>query len=384
MVVVGFSTAPSPLYRVYELRDGFSPLTLTLIYAAYVVGVVASLYVLGHLSDMLGRKPFVLAALLLCAVAAVVFIVWPGLYGLYTARILSGLAVGLVASSAAAYIAELYAARWPAERHHRAQLLAGGANVGGIGAGAFLAALLAEYAPRPLISPYLMFLALTGVAAVLLAIVPETRARSGFRLRHYRLRKLTIPTRGRRSVIGALVGVAAALSTLGMFVGVTGTILAGSLSIVSPLATGVVLLVIFAAGVAAMSVTSTHSTGGVALSGASVSILGLLLVGVDVAERWGLAVFVTSAALVGAGCCLVFAAALRTIISTADPAELASTLALFFLVGYLGLGLPVIGVGICLLTLTITTTLIIFSILMAAGIILAVTLIARNHGELQK
>ena len=38
-----FSTLPSPLYGLYAERDHLSPLTITLVYAAYAAGVVVSL-----------------------------------------------------------------------------------------------------------------------------------------------------------------------------------------------------------------------------------------------------------------------------------------------------------------------------------------------------
>lgn len=55
---------PSPLYGLYAEQDGFSSLTITLIYAAYALGVVASLVLAGHLSDVHGRRPVLSNAVL--------------------------------------------------------------------------------------------------------------------------------------------------------------------------------------------------------------------------------------------------------------------------------------------------------------------------------
>jgi MFS family permease len=57
------SVTPSPLYRTYSVLWHFSPLTLTLIYATYAFGVLASLLLAGGVSDELGRRPVLLAAL---------------------------------------------------------------------------------------------------------------------------------------------------------------------------------------------------------------------------------------------------------------------------------------------------------------------------------
>ena len=51
------SSAPSPLYVVYQQLWGFSASTLTVVFAVYVVGLIAALLVLGALSDHIGRRP---------------------------------------------------------------------------------------------------------------------------------------------------------------------------------------------------------------------------------------------------------------------------------------------------------------------------------------
>src|SRR3982750_2841015 len=57
------SLTPSPLYRTYSVLWDFSPLTLTLIYATYAFGVLATLLLAGSVSDQVGRRPVLLASL---------------------------------------------------------------------------------------------------------------------------------------------------------------------------------------------------------------------------------------------------------------------------------------------------------------------------------
>src|ERR1700709_1354467 len=73
------TTLPTPLYPHYEQRFGFGALTVTLVYAAYAVGVLAALLAFGRASDTLGRRPVLLAGLGLSALSAVVFLVVGGL-----------------------------------------------------------------------------------------------------------------------------------------------------------------------------------------------------------------------------------------------------------------------------------------------------------------
>ena len=54
------STLPTPLYPLYQNAFHFSQILLTIIYAVYVVGTVATMFFLGRLSDQVGRRPVVL------------------------------------------------------------------------------------------------------------------------------------------------------------------------------------------------------------------------------------------------------------------------------------------------------------------------------------
>src|ERR1044071_7164992 len=89
LAVMAFSTVPSPLYGLYQQRDGFSSFVITLIYAAYAVGVVSSLIFAGHISDWHGRRRVLLPAIAITIVSALVFLVWRALPGLIVARIVN-------------------------------------------------------------------------------------------------------------------------------------------------------------------------------------------------------------------------------------------------------------------------------------------------------
>src|SRR3954453_4323814 len=108
LTVMAFSTVPSPLYGLYQARDGFSSFLITIIYAAYAIGVIAALLLAGHLSDWHGRRRILLPAVATSIVSAVVFLLWRDLPGLLVARVINGVSVGVVAATATAYLAELH------------------------------------------------------------------------------------------------------------------------------------------------------------------------------------------------------------------------------------------------------------------------------------
>jgi MFS family permease len=138
--VMAFTTAPTPLWSLYARRDGFSSLTVTIVFAVYALAVALSLFLVGHLSDWHGRRRVLIPALALQLLAAGVFIAWPSLPGLLCARVLSGLGIGAVTATAAAWLTDLGGAD-----HRRAPLVATGANLGGLGAGGLIAGGLAQW-----------------------------------------------------------------------------------------------------------------------------------------------------------------------------------------------------------------------------------------------
>src|SRR5262249_30772137 len=98
------STLPTPLYPIYQEEFGFSQLLLTLIFAAYVVGTASAMFVLGRLSDQIGRRPVVMAALGLAVASTLIFAVGASTPWLFAARISSGVAIALAAGASTAWL----------------------------------------------------------------------------------------------------------------------------------------------------------------------------------------------------------------------------------------------------------------------------------------
>jgi MFS family permease len=194
--LAAFTTVPSPLYDLYQVRDGFSEFMLTVIYAAYAIGVVCALALAGHLSDWYGRKRLLIPAAAFAVVSALVFLTWRSVPGLLLARVLSGIAFGIASPTATAYLAELHARRRPGASANRAEVTATTANMGGLGIGALVAGLLAQWAAYPLTVPYLVFLVATSLAVVAVAGLPETREALKPRPR-YRPQRVSVPSEAR-------------------------------------------------------------------------------------------------------------------------------------------------------------------------------------------
>src|SRR6266446_4935568 len=102
--VMAFSGVPSPLYGLYRARDHFSLFMVTVIFAVYAVGVIGALLLAGHLSDWYGRRRLLLPALGTAIASAIVFLTSKSLAGLLVGRLLNGVAIGIVVSTATAYL----------------------------------------------------------------------------------------------------------------------------------------------------------------------------------------------------------------------------------------------------------------------------------------
>jgi MFS family permease len=387
LVNMGFSAVPTPLYVLYQRRDHFSTITLTVVFAAYALGVIASLFFGGHLSDWVGRKRMLVPALLINVVSGLIFIFAPSLPGLLVARIVSGVSVGLTTATATAYLGELHLetlvepSRSPrrtrtsgtarvsgtAQVPRLAQIVATAVNLGGIGVGPLAAGLLAQFAPQPLRLPYIVFGAVLVVLAVLIAIAPETADRPDPAPR-YRPQRVSVPRDARRLFFAATATGLAAFAVYGVFTSLAPSFLAGTLHQKSHAVAGAVVFTAFAAGALAQIALSRSSLRTTLRIGPALLLPGLALM---TTGMWlpDLTTFVLGGALAGAGAGISFRAAIAAAASTATPESRAEVLAGFFLGAYLGLSVPVVGLGIATQHVSAQTAMIAFVVLISVAVL---------------
>ncbi|GAB3885003.1 hypothetical protein GCM10029964_046960 [Kibdelosporangium lantanae] len=139
------SSAPSPLYIVYQQQWGFSATTLTGVFAVYVVGLIGALLSLGALSDHVGRRPVLAAAIGLEVVALLLFVFAGDVSTLFVARFLQGIATGTAMTTLGAALVDLN----PPHAPGRAGVVNGIVPVSGLALGALGTGALVQYAPAP-------------------------------------------------------------------------------------------------------------------------------------------------------------------------------------------------------------------------------------------
>src|SRR5215213_8127644 len=146
------SATPSPLYADYAADWNFSTPVLTGVFAVYAIGVLATLLLLGRLSDEIGRRPVLIGSLVVLLVATLLFMVAQSVVWLFAARALQGLATGATMAAAGAALLDLH----PRGDAVQAGLVNGVGSALGIGTGAAISSLLVQEAPDPRVTPFVV------------------------------------------------------------------------------------------------------------------------------------------------------------------------------------------------------------------------------------
>jgi len=333
------TTLPTPLYGLYRQRFGFSELVITVIFATYATGVIASLVLFGRLSDQIGRRRMLLPGLALSALSAVCFLTANGLPLLLVGRVLSGLSAGIFTGTATATLVDLA----PPDRRGRATLMATMANIGALGTGPLLAGLLSQWAGSPLRLAFWVDLALIVPAAIGIWAMPEPIARTS----HPRLRPQlpTVPREMRSTFTQAALAAFAGFAVLGLFTAVAPDFLAQGLGVTSTALVGLVVFAVFAASAAGQVILQfiPERVGIPAGPGALIAGMGFLALGLSVSS---LTLLVLAGLIAGFGQGLSFRAGLASVNEQSPAAQRGGVASSFFIVMYVAISLPVIGEGV--------------------------------------
>ena len=372
LTVMAFSTVPTPLYALYQQRDGFATFLITVIFAAYGVGVMASLYFAGHVSDWLGRRRIILIAVLVEIVAAVVFLLWPDVPGLIVARFVNGVGVGMLTATATAHLSELRAAARPDEGPSTSGTVSSFVNIGGLALGALVSGVLAQFVVAPLVVPYALFLVLLVAAAVAVWFVPETVERLEERPA-YRPQRVSLPAASRSTFFAAAAGAFSAFAIFGLFTSLAPTFLASTLHEPSRLVAGAVTFVVFAAAAISQVLTARLSQARQLTLAVALMASGLIAMAAGVLVA-SLPLFVVAGIGAGAGVGILFRASIGVAASLASGPSRGEILAALFLVAYAGMSIPVLLIGLALAFLPSTTVLVGF-----AAVILVLVLVSSSR-----
>jgi MFS family permease len=333
------TTMPTPLYPIYRSQLGLSELMITIIYATYAVGVIAALLAFGEWSDQIGRRPLLFGGLALSAVSAIFFLAGANLPTILTGRIFSGLSAGIFTGTATAMVVELGAKAGES----KATMVATGVNMGGLGVGPLLAGLLAQYAPLPLRLCFLVDLALIAIGFFGIWYTPETVNIPEHP--QLKLQQLSLPPQVRSVFIPATIAGFAGFAVFGFFTGVVPAVMGHLLNISSHAILGTVVFILFMSSIAGQFMLQWMSAKRAMLIGCPVLIVGVGLTYAGIAFA-SLAPILAGAIISGCGQGMTFRAGMGEITDASPEGQRSEVTSSFFVVLYVGISIPIIGIGL--------------------------------------
>ena len=341
MIAVMFmgSTIVTPLYSLYAKQFGFSAIMLTLIYAAYVIGNLVSLFFFGGVSDRAGRKRIVLRALALAALSTGIYFFATSTPWLFVARVLSGFSIGLGAGTGTAWIAEL-----DAEDRARATLVAVVSNFAGLGLGPLISGLLAQYSSRPLQLPFLIYIWAVAITAVFIARSPETvNTHAGTNTA--RSTSVAVPRSIRARFIAPAITAFTVFSLYGFYFSLAPGVLIDSLHLSNRAIGGAVVFELGLVAAATIIVTRRLASG-TCMRLALILLVPTLALLILAQAQGSLPMLLLGTALSGVSGALGYRGSLQVVNQIAPAEQRAGVSSVYFIVCFMGNSLPVIAVAV--------------------------------------
>jgi MFS family permease len=351
------SAAPTPLYRVYQARWGFSATTLTATFAVYVLFLLITVLIFGSLSDHVGRRPVIITALAVDAAACILFLRAHGVTALFAARALQGLAVGLAGSALGAALLDLRPAG------SLAALVTTNGGTLGLALGALGTSVLVQYGPLPTHLVWWLLLGAFLAAILLVAATPEAGTVRPGALTSLRP-DVSVP-RSARGTFARAAPCLVAVWALGGFYLSLGPSLAAQLSGSHNLLWGGVIAFLLTGLGAVTSFLFRNSAPPAEMLGGCLGLLGGAVVTVAAIVARMPALLLLGTVMAGLGFGPGNLGAFRVIMARAVPSDRAGLIAAIYIVNYLALGLPALIAGIATTHFGLHDTALVYSVVIA-------------------
>jgi len=340
------STAPTPLYHLYQEQLQFSAAVLTLIFGVYALSLLAALLTVGSLSDHLGRKPVIFVAVILNAVAMLLFIYADSVTWLISARVLQGFATGMATAVLSATLLDTDRQQGPLI-NSVAPLI--GMALGGLGCG-----LLAQFAPAPLHLTYWLLLALFVMQAVYVWHLPESVSRQPGAWTSLRP-TLHVPVQARSTLWRVLPLNTATWALGGFYASLAPSLVRTATGSTSNLIGGATVAALTLTGALMIYTLRNRAAARSLQLGASLLPIGLILILLGVHSA-SLALFFLGTLVAGCGFGAGFLGAVRSLVPLALPHERAGLMSAYYVLSYLAFCLPSLLAGNLTHTFGLVTT----------------------------
>ncbi|MFU2328069.1 MFS transporter [Pseudomonas sp. NFX98] len=340
------STAPTPLYHLYQEQLQFSSAVLTLIFGVYALSLLAALLTVGSLSDFLGRKPVIFTAVMLNAVAMLLFIYADSVTWLISARVLQGFATGIATAVLSATLLDTDRQQGPLI-NSVAPLI--GMALGGLGCG-----LLAQFAPAPLHLTYWLLLALFAIQALYVWRLPESVSSQPGAWASLRP-TLHVPVQARSTLWRVLPLNTATWALGGFYASLAPSLVRTATGSTSNLIGGATVAALTLTGALMIYTLRNRAAARSLQLGASLLPIGLILILLGV-HNASLTLFFLGTLIAGCGFGAGFLGAVRSLVPLALPHERAGLMSAYYVLSYLAFCLPSLLAGNLTHTFGLVTT----------------------------
>jgi MFS family permease len=348
------AAAPSPLYGVYQADWHFSAATLTAVFAVYVVALLAAFLVAGRLSDHLGRRPVIIAALVTEVVAMACFGIASAVPMLYVARIVQGLATGAAIGAVSAALLDLQ----PAGSPQLASLVNSAAPTSGLAIGALATSFLVQYGPAPLRLVYWLLVGGFIVSIVFVVVMSEPGQRRPGALASLRP-QASVPAAARGAFIAGTPALIAGWALGGLYLALGPSIASVLLSSANVVPGGLVIFLLCGVGAVTSVVCRATQPRPAMLAGSLLLAVGVggTVLAIAAASTAG---FFAGTAFAGIGFGLAFLGTFRALSALAPHSGRAGLIATIYIVSYLAFSLPVIAAGIAVTHFGLRSTAVVY------------------------
>jgi len=329
------SSAPTPLYPLYQSAWGFSPVTVTLIFGVYAIAVLSALVVTGRLSDYVGRRPVLMAAVAVQVLTMLMFAHADGLGALLIARVLQGLSTGAAVAALGAGMLDLDKTRGAVANAVAPPM--------GTALGAIAAGLMVHYLPAPTHLVYYVLALVFVVQGLGVMLMTESMPSRPGALASLKP-QFTLPAATRDPMLRATPILIAAWALAGFYASLGPALVHSNFGLDSSLLGGIALFVLAASGATAVLLLQGQDAGRMMSFGASALLAGVAIADLSLFYH-SITAFFIGTALAGMGFGGGFQGAVRSIVPFAAGGERAGVLSVIFVVAYLAMGLPAVGAG---------------------------------------
>ncbi|MBR7774791.1 MFS transporter [Acinetobacter nosocomialis] len=335
MTFMAASSAPTPLYRLYQQLWQFSPVTLTLIFATYAFTLLGSLLIIGSLSDYIGRRPVIIAAISLQIISMSFFLFASDVSMLFIARGLQGIATGLAVSAIGAAILDF-------SKLH-GSLINSIAPMIGMAVGIFLTCSILQFSTQPLrvVFEFLCFLLILEL--ILSFLTPETAQKRSGALASLKP-AMAIPPQTKSALLTISPINIALWMVSGFFLSLMPSLLAKIFHTSSAWLNGITFMALALSGAAGILTLRKSTNFRILLTGTLSIAIGAIVLFIAINLTNAVVLFLGSI-ITGVGFGTAFMGAIRSVMPLALPEERAGLMAAFFVESYLAFSIPAILAG---------------------------------------